>query len=391
MAARVIFHIDLNAYFASAEMIKNSALQGQPVAVAGHSRRGVVTTASYEARAFGVRSAMPVYEAMKLCPQLVIVEPDFGWYQQLSKKFFAYIRTFSPFVEPASIDECYVDVTEAIKNYKRPLDLAWKIQTGVMENLGLGCSIGVGPNRFLAKMASDMKKPMGIMILRKQEIPAKLWPLDVSSMFGVGKKSAKVLKENGIMTIGDLANEQNEEAILTLFGRSKQAYSMISHARGGGSNELNFNQSVQSISQSTTMETNVREYTEIKTIFKRLAHSLSNHAKKKNVKGKLISISVRYSDFRTVSRSMQVEQYTDNEDVLLECALTLFDQVYEEEEIRHLGIGLGTLYSSDAVIEQLDLFKVTKEEDSIQDVIEQLNKTIPGANFVSAASIKKRD
>ena len=189
MAGRVIFHIDLNAFYASAEVLKNSALEGQPAAVAGLHRRSVVSTANYEARKCGVHSAMPLLMALEKCPQLVVVQGDFSWYEELSNRFFTYLRKFTPCIEPASIDECYMDVTDIIGNYKRPLDLAWIIQKRVYEDLRLPCSIGVGPNKFLAKMASDMRKPMGITVLRKQEVPSKLWPLPITDMWGIGKKS----------------------------------------------------------------------------------------------------------------------------------------------------------------------------------------------------------
>ena len=167
--ARVLFHIDLNAFFANAEILRNSSYEDVPLVVGSLSRRGVVSTASYSARALGIHSAMPIAQALQICPHLVIVPVDFEWYEQLSQKFFDYIRKYTPYVEPVSIDECFADVTEVIKKYPRPLDLAWQIQKGLKDEIGLTCSIGVGPNRFLAKMASDMRKPMGITILRSKK------------------------------------------------------------------------------------------------------------------------------------------------------------------------------------------------------------------------------
>ena len=140
MAGRVIFHIDLNSYFASAEILKNSALEGQPVVVAGLHRRSVVSTASYEARSMGIHSAMPLMMAMEKCPDLVVVQGDYSWYEELSQRFFRYLRRFSNLIEPASIDECYMDVTDVIQQFKRPLDLAWQIQKSVKEDLKLPCS-----------------------------------------------------------------------------------------------------------------------------------------------------------------------------------------------------------------------------------------------------------
>ena len=277
MAGRVIFHVDLNSFFASAEILKNSALEGQPVVVAGLHRRSVVSTASYEARKYGVNSAMPLMMALEKCPDLVVVQGDYSWYEELSKRFFQYLRKFTPFVEPASIDEAYMDVTEVIKKYKRPMDLAWILQKGIYEDLKLPCSIGVAPNKFLAKMASDMRKPMGITILRKQEIAKKLWPLPIGDLWGIGKKSVSILEANGISTIGDFANPDNESKILTLLG--KHAYTSIQNARGNGNSALSYNSSVQSISQSTTLDSDVSDYDEIKTVFYRLAKSLSRRAK----------------------------------------------------------------------------------------------------------------
>ena len=302
MSARVIFHIDLNSFFASAEILKNSALAGQPVVVAGLNRRSVVSTASYEARSYGVHSAMPLHMAMEKCPELVVVQGDYSWYEELSERFFKYLRKFSPFIEPASIDECYMDVTEAIKAYKRPLDLAWIIQKNVMDDLRLPCSIGVAPNKFLAKMASDMRKPMGITVLRKQEVPRKLWPLPISDMWGIGKKSVPLLIENGIETIGDLASEENEKKVMTLLG--KHAYGFIQNARGNGSSKLNYNQGVQSISQSTTLDRDISEYDEVKTVFIRLAKSLSTRAKEERI----ISKCEKRSSNKYVSRANRKHQ-----------------------------------------------------------------------------------
>ena len=370
MAGRVILHIDLNSYFASAEILKNSALEGQPVVVAGLHRRSVVSTASYEARKYGVHSAMPLHMAMEKCPNLVVVQGDYGWYEEL----------------PASIDECYMDVTDVIKDYKRPLDLAWQIQKSVQKDLKLPCSIGVAPNKFLAKMASDMRKPMGITILRKQEVPKKLWPLPISDMWGIGKKTVPLLIKHGITTIGDLADAENESKIMTLLG--KHAYTYIQNARGNGSAQLSFNTSVQSISQSTTLDRDITDYEEVKTVLKRLAATLSRRAREDHIKGSLISISIRYFDFTNAVRSTNIHSYTDDANVLLEHALLLFDRHYNGREIRHLGIGLGSLYSAEHTIDQIDLFQHEIQPlNDVEDVLKELNAQLPGAHLIRASDI----
>ena len=385
--AKVIFHIDLNSFYASAEVVRNSALEGQPVVVGGLSKRGVICTASYEARKYGVRSAMPLFQAMDLCPELVVVEGDMSYYSQLSKKFFDFLRTYTPCIEIASIDECYMDVSELIKNYKRPLDLAWQIQSEVKSKLRLPCSIGVGPNKFLAKMASDMRKPMGITVLRKYEVPTKLWPLSIDEMFGIGKKTAPILKQNNILTIKDLADPQNESFILKTIG--KTAPSLIANAKGEGNDQLVYNTTVQSISQSTTINHDVFDYEECKNILKVLCNSLVKRAKNNNITGKMVSISIRYHDFRNVVRSTNLDYYTNDVNIILEHALLLFDQNFEDISIRHLGVGLSSLQSSDNTVQQLSIF--SQEKVQTIDVLAELNQSLKGTKLIYASNLVKED
>ncbi len=383
--ARVIFHIDLNSFYASAEIVRNSALEGQPVVVGGLSKRGVICTASYEARKYGVSSAMPLFQAMDLCPDLVVVEGDMSYYSQLSKKFFEFLRTFTSCIEIASIDECYMDVTELIKNYKRPLDLAWQIQSEVKTKLKLPCSIGVGPNKFLAKMASDMRKPLGITVIRKHEIANKLWPLSIDEMFGIGKKTAPILKQNGIETIKDLADPKNEAFLLRTIGKS--APSLIANARGEGNDQLVYNTTVQSISQSTTINHDVFDYDECKNIVRVLSKTLSQRAMKSNITGKMVSISIRYHDFRNVVRSLNLDNYTNDFNILFEHALLLFDQNFEDIPIRHLGVGLSSLQSQDKTIQQLSIF--SQEKVKKIDVLDELNQHLSKGKLIYASKLMK--
>src|SRR5690625_4754744 len=202
--AKVIFHVDMNSFYASVEMAYNPSLKGKAIAIAGNpeERRGIIVTSSYEARAMGVRTTMPIWEAKKHCPDLIIIRPNFERYRNMSAEIFKLLLEITPLVEPVSIDEGYLDVTNHSEN---PLILAKKIQTNILEKLDIPCSIGIGPNKFLAKTASDMKKPLGITVLRKRDLPYKLWPLPIEKMYGVGKQTAKKLKKINIHTIGDLA------------------------------------------------------------------------------------------------------------------------------------------------------------------------------------------
>lgn len=383
----VLFHIDLNAFYANAEILKNSSYENVPLVVSGTSRRGVVCTASYEARKLGIHSAMPIQMALQICPHLIVVPVDFEWYETLSQRFFQYVQKFSPYIEPASIDECYVDVTEVIKNYKRPLDLAWQIQKGLKEELGLSCSIGVAPNRFLAKMASDMHKPMGITVLRKQEVPKKLWPLPIEEMWGIGKKTSPRLREAGIETIQDLADPKNEAIALRILG--KNAWQRIENARGNDSCKLHYNTTLQSISQSTTMNQDVEEYDEIKNNLFRLSNELSYRLKEEKLRGKCISISIRYSDFQTIVRSYSMDSYTDEASVLFEHALYLFDKnVTDHLPIRHLGISLGSLTSRDHMLQQISIFE--PEIITSKKLLDELNKNFEHPQLKYASDLLKK-
>ena len=204
---RIIFHIDLNAFFASCETTLRPELENLPLAISGEksSKRGIVTTANYVARQFGVHSAMPLMQAKKKCPSLVVVPANFDLYRKISQQFIELLQTYSDQVEKASIDEAYVDVTH-LYHQIHPVKLAQQIQMRIQNELKIGCSIGIAPNKFLAKMASDMKKPNGITVLRKRDLPSVLWPLPIEEMFGVGKASSLILKQLGINTIEDLVH-----------------------------------------------------------------------------------------------------------------------------------------------------------------------------------------
>ena len=184
---QIIFHIDLNAFFASAEVAMNPSLKGKPLVISGNNRRSIVTTASYEARKYGIHSAMPLFKAKELCRHLIVRPVNFDLYRKLSQSFFDLIASYSSILEIASIDECYVDFTDYVQKQNiHPYLLAYELQQRVWQELHLSCSIGIAPNKFMAKMASDMKKPMGITILNRKNYKELLWPLDIADMFGIG-------------------------------------------------------------------------------------------------------------------------------------------------------------------------------------------------------------
>jgi len=375
--SRVYFHIDLNAFFANAELILDPTLAGKPVAVSGTTRRSVVSTASYEARKFGVHSAMPIGEAEKLCPDLVVVNGHYHFYEQLSEQFIGIIRRYTGMIEQASIDECYADVTETIMKYPKPLDLAWRIQKEIKTELQLPCSIGIGPNKFLAKMASDMKKPMGITVLRIKEVPEKLWPLNIKEMRGVGTKTVPYLEDLGIHTIGELANYQDVNQLKIIFGKNTDE--MIRRAHGYDDSPLVTDWDAKSMGVSTTLLEDVTDYEEIRGVFRSLAKDLSSRMKADHKLGSQLSIRIKYYDFRAADRSVKLERPVWSQEDLFLHAISLFDSNWEGDPVRLLGISVADLMDISDVQEQMNLFdEHNQQKEATADILSELNGLLNG-------------
>ncbi|MGM9947219.1 DNA polymerase IV [Floccifex sp.] len=382
---RVLFHIDINAFFASAEEIRHPEFIGKPLAIGSKNKRSVISTANYIAREKGVHSAMPVYQALELCPELILQPGDFNYYRMLSNKFFNYLKRYTHQIEPASIDECYMDVTEIIKQYKRPLDLAYQIQSGIKQETGLSVSIGVAPNRFLAKMASDMRKPSGITILRISEIETKLWPLDISKMHGIGKKTIPVLRQIGIQTIGDFANVENEQKILKLMKNS--GYALIQKARGHSSSLLHYSSTQKSISVSKTYTTNLYTIQEVYNKTMELSKELSSRLIKDNQKGKLLSISLRDTSFHTIVRSKPMNAYTNQYQMIYEIAQSLIEENFEPVGYRFIALTMASIQNANQIIDQMNLFEKPMQDS--KSIIESLNREMKQNVFMSASDLLK--
>ena len=202
--SKVILHIDLNAFFVRCEELKNPSLEGKPVIIGHVGRGGIVSTCSYAAREYGVKSGMPTYEALLKCKDAIVLGVDFEYYHEKSRQFFAFLKKYTTLVEPASVDECFADFSDVLKNEKQPLVFIRNMQKDLYKETGLKCSIGVAPTKFLAKMASDMKKPLGLVVIRKRDAKKMLSPLPIEDFFGIGKKTSPHLRALGINTIGDL-------------------------------------------------------------------------------------------------------------------------------------------------------------------------------------------
>lgn len=386
--AHVYFHIDLNCFYAAAEMLLNHDLKGKPIVVCGKSRRSVVTTASYEARSYGIHSAMILADAYNLCPNLIVCEPHFAYYKELSDRFMALIKSYSDLFEQASIDECYIDVTKIIQTYKRPLDLAVEIQKRVLEELGLSCSIGVGPNLFLAKMASDMKKPLGITVLRIREAQTKLWPLPVNQLFGVGKKSNERLKKLNINTIGDLATYANKEDLYPIFGKNTQK--MIDRCNGIDHRELVIDAPSKSMGVSTTMLEDLYDEEEIAGVFRLLSRKLSKRLLKEEKAGKEFSVRIRFSNFQTIDRSITLDTPIWKANDLFKYAMQMFHKNWEGEPVRLVGITVASFIDMNSYKTQLNLFdEQLAIEEETDAVLDDLNKLLNDSSLMRARDLLK--
>ena len=381
---RIIFHIDLNAFFASCETILRPELQNLPLAITGEksSKRGIVVTANYVARQYGVHSAMPLMQAKKKCPHLVVASANFDLYRKISQQFIQLLHEYSDQVEKASIDEAYVDVTHLYQEI-HPLHLAQQIQQRILSELKIGCSIGVAPNKFLAKMASDMKKPNGITVLRKRDLPHILWPMPIEEMFGVGKASSPKLKQLGINTIGDLVHYKDVDKIEQLFGH--HALKWIENAKGNDQNPINPNkyEVPSSIGHSTTFSKDYCFDEEIKAEAKRMCIKTSNRLKKYGLYAKTISIQLKDTSFKQITRSQTVQIPIQSVNELYPIIEELFDEHWEGQALRLIGVNTTNLVNTNKVTQQLNLFNYQSfaSEEKLNQTIQQI-KTKHGTHLI---------
>ena len=322
---KVIAHIDLNAFFARAEEIRDPSLANKPVAIGHDGRGGIVSTCSYKAREFGVHSAMPMFQAKQLCPSLIIKPVDFRYYWALSATFIKIIKRYTKIVEIASVDECFADFTEPTKKVRDVPSYFRKLQNDLYKETGLMCSIGVASSKFLAKMGSDYKKPMGLTIIRKRDIPKILYPLSLDKMFGVGKKTAPKLREIGVKTIGDLAKlcNENDPKCQEILGKF---FNVVKDwLNGNGSDEVVTEKwDPKSIGNSSTFMHDTSSIEEIKEMFENLSKEVSERAIKEDKIGSTIQIVVKESDFKMHNKSITIDSPTNKWNVIFNNAVKLY-------------------------------------------------------------------
>lgn len=389
--AKIIMHIDLNAFYATAEAIKDPSLEGKPLIIAGSSRRGIVSTASYEARKYGIRSAMPTYMARKLCPEVIIRGVDFELYQKLSSEFFGYIKRYTNIIEIASIDECYADMTECMKDVEDPEKFLKDLQDLLFKETKLKCSIGLAPTKFLAKMGSDYKKPMGITIIRRKDVSKIIWPLPIKDMYGIGKKTYPRLEKLGIYKIGDLATTESNE-VKKVLGKSYEVFKMW--ANGFGSDEVIMEaQDPKSIGHSSTFLFDTDDYDEIKDKLFQLTQEVSARAKNEEKIGTTVTIVIKDTDFKSFTRSKTITEATNEVDDIFKVAIEQYDNNFAGRPIRLIGVTLSNLIDKSNFYVQMNLFNMEehREKCATKLLINELNNKMKKPMLIKASELKKED
>ena len=322
-------HVDMDAFFASIEQLDHPDYKGHPVIVGGLSSRGVVATCSYEARKFGVHSAMPISRAKKLCPDGIYVYPRMDRYKEVSHQIFSIMKEFTPYIEPLSIDEAFLEVSGMSTMYSGPKALGRAIKDRVYEKTGLIISAGLAPNKFLAKLASDLDKPDGLVVIpygREKEILA---PLPIKRIWGVGPRTEKILKTGGFHLMRHIQALPDESSLIPLVGN--QARRIWELANGIDERPVETDRKIQSIGAEETYEEDLTDGSAIELEFRYFANRLSKRLRKRNLLGHTVSIKVRYDDFTTVSRQKRLDTPSDHEHVFFETALLLWNKLMQDK------------------------------------------------------------
>ena len=336
-----ILHIDMDAFFSAVEERRHPDLIGKPVVVGGEGdprKRGVVSTASYEARKFGIHSAMPLRTAYKLCPEAVFLPVDYEEYSRVSEKVKAILREFSPIMEDVGIDEAFLDISSIDKP---PEEIGRAIKNRIKEETHLTCSIGIAPNKLLAKMASEMQKPDGLTLLTENDVQSRIWPLPVRKLRGVGPKTEAYLEELSIQTIGDLASLSLDK-LTEEFGQSYGGY-LYEASRGIDESSLVTHWEPKSISRETTFQRDVDTWQVLAKTLVELTKEVVLNMKEEGYQGRTVTLKIRFNDFKTYTRAKTLSQHTDLEQEIRKAAFDCLSRVEIKKKVRLIGVRVGNL------------------------------------------------
>ena len=367
---RVIMHVDMDAFFASVEQRVNPAWRGRPLVVCGGGTRTVVAAASYEARPYGIKSGMPLYEAQRKCPPLLVVQADIPTYVDASVRVLKILQEFTPDVEVYSIDEAFLDVTGSLVLFRGAERIARMIQERIDKELRLTCSIGIAPNKLLAKLASTMKKPNGLQVIRKEEISALLEGLPVQEMWGIGPTLTTYLHEMGIMTCGQLGRiplgmlEKRFGLIGTMLYRMARGVYDSPVAPFGAAPDA------QSIGHSMTLDQDIYSKEKIGRYILLLAEMVGRRLRSGGYAGRTVVLTLRYSDFCTFSRRMTLRRYITTGPQIHEVAVCILDRIRLRDAVRLVGVSLTNLAKGRM---QIPLFEAERRGEDLVLAMDRVN------------------
>ena len=388
--SKVIVHIDLNAFFVRAEEIKDPTLEGKPVAIGKEGRAGIVSTCSYEARKYGVHSGMPVFQAKQLCPQIILLPGDYRFYRTLSHMFRRFVRNYTKVVEIASIDECFADFTNVLKNVSDVESFFRQLQLDLYKQTKLKCSIGVAPTKFLAKMGSDYQKPMGLTIIRKKDIKKILYPLSLDKLFGVGKKTLPRLQALGIKTIGELAERMDNEDKDVMLVLGKFYYTLQDWLHGRGSDDVQVEyDDPKSLGHSTTLKHDTDDFNEIKPIYEELCQEVAYEVKREKMMGYTVNINIKEANFVNHNKSITLDRPINDAKLIYKYAIALYEKNFLGINVRLVGVTLQNLVSNKEVAVQMNLFSSEEEEDKTKLLINDINRGFDKPIVMRASEVKK--
>lgn len=376
---RNILHVDMDAFYASVERVDRPELAGKPVIVGGGGNRGVVSAASYEARDYGVHSAMPIFRARQLCPDGIYLPVRMQRYKQVSRQIMEILLRYSPLVEQASVDEAYLDITGTANLLGRPEIIAKNIKREILKKTGLTCSVGIAPNKFLAKIASDLQKPDGLVIIAENEVQEFMRRLPVNKIPGVGSKTLNILQTYGIKTASDIL-KFSEKFMAGRFGKAGR--DLLGHARGIDYSPVLSGSEPKSFSAETTFSHDTGDITELKKYLFDQVERVGIELRKRKYMGRTITLKIKFADFKTITRSRTIQVPTFSTGTIFKTASGLLDELGINRKIRLVGVGVSNLTRG---VRQLALFSDQKDEKQAK-----LDQTIDRIRDVFGKEIIRR-
>jgi DNA polymerase-4 len=386
---RAIVHVDMDAFYASVECLDKPELQDRPVIVGGLGPRGVVATANYKAREFGVHSAMPMSRARRLCPQAEYIRPRMKQYQKVSKNIFSIFKVFTPIIEGISLDEAFLDVTSSLRLFGGVEEIGLQVKKDILEKTGLTASVGISHNKFLAKLASDAQKPDGLVTIRPGDVSSFLDPMPVGRLWGIGKRTAPKLTALGILTIGQLRRCDITILQPVLGNRTEHFHSL---ARGEDDREVQSRSADKSISHEVTFDTDILDHRELLAELLRQAEKVSRRLRAQELMARTIVVKIRDARFHTVTRRRSMMACSNSTRTLYRMARALFEKWrsnHRTTAVRLIGMGVTGLEQNQdggkAVGDRLD----SSAEKSLDKVLDRINQRYGDTKIVHGLSLRR--